>query len=157
MPQSYAWAAAVRGRGHPVWSLSFVCVREGSGPREVLLQWMPKIDMAGQRVGFFSVDQDLDARDRGQVYRDRVDDRVRREELVEGASGMFRPHVAAQVDKCLTSIRIWTRVIAGRFTVIALTIAYVVKSSSRAPPGCFARTSPLKSTNASPRSGSGRA
>ena len=52
---------------------------------------MPQVDVSGERVDFFAVDEDLHARDRRQVDRQRVDDGVDREELVERAAGMLGP------------------------------------------------------------------
>ena len=50
---------------------------------------MPEVDVSGQRVDFLAVDEDLHARDRRQVHRQRVDDRVDGEELVERPAGVL--------------------------------------------------------------------
>src|SRR5687767_534025 len=60
---------------------------------------MTKVDVAGQRVRFLAVDQNLHVRDRRQVDRERVDDGVDGEQLVERAAGMLGTDVAADVDE----------------------------------------------------------
>src|SRR5215210_2452579 len=56
-------------------------------PFHVLRERMPQVDMTGERVDFLAVDQDLHARDGGQVHRHRVDPGVDREDLVERTAG----------------------------------------------------------------------
>ena len=64
---------------------------------------MPQVDVSGERVGFFSVNQDLHASDRGQIHCDGVDDGVGRKQFVERPAGMFGPDVPAQINKGLAA------------------------------------------------------
>src|SRR3954465_4617732 len=57
-------------------------------PRQIFRQRPPEIDMAGQRVHFLAVDEQLDVGDGGQVDGERVDDRIDGEQLVDGAARM---------------------------------------------------------------------
>ena len=82
-------------------------------PFQILLQWMAKIHVAGQRVHFLAFDEDLHARDRGKIDRQGVDDRVDREELVEGAARVPGPRVGAQVDDTRVPCRSGTAIAAS--------------------------------------------
>ena len=86
-----------------MWWLLYYCRwRLLPDERRVALERTPHVDVAGERVGFLAVDEQLHALHALQVGGDRVDDRVDREQ------------------------------------------------SACVPPGCFADTSALRSTKASP-------
>ena len=59
-------------------------------PCEIAREGPPKIDVAGERVDFFAVDQHLDRSDRRQVRRERVDERVHRQQFAEGPTAVRR-------------------------------------------------------------------
>ena len=58
----------------------------------------PQVDVAGERVHFLAVHQNLHRRDIRQIHRDRVDDGVDRERFVERSAVMARRDLRAQVD-----------------------------------------------------------
>ena len=60
---------------------------------------MAQVDVAGERVDFLAVDEDLHALDRRQVDRDRVDDGVDGEQFVEAAAAVVGHGFLRQVDE----------------------------------------------------------
>ena len=56
---------------------------------------MPQVDVPGKRVDLLAVDQNLHALYRRKIRRQRVDDGVDREELVERSASVVRSRVSA--------------------------------------------------------------
>ena len=57
---------------------------------QILCERLAQIDVAGERRHFLAVDQDLDRLDGREVDRQRVDNRVDREQLVQRAARVAR-------------------------------------------------------------------
>ncbi len=75
-----------------------------SGPGQVLHERPAQVDMTGQRIHFLAVHQDLHAHDRRQVHRQRIDDRVDRQQLRERAARMLRRQLRTEVDERVTRV-----------------------------------------------------
>ena len=92
-------------RRHPSIAACHVVALFRPDPFQVLLQRMSEVDVSGQRVDLLALDEDLHARDCRQIRRQRVDDRVDREELVEGPAGVPGPGVRAQIHERVAALR----------------------------------------------------
>src|SRR5262245_52156338 len=91
----------VVGRGSPGERPS---MRVMYDPVHALGERMPQVHMTRECVDFLAVHENLHARDRRQVHRQRVHDRVDRQDLVERAPRVLRGHVAAQVDERVAAL-----------------------------------------------------
>src|SRR3954469_23230980 len=74
-------------------------LRVMNNPFEALGERMPQVDMTRECVGFLAVDQDLHARDRGQVDGQGVDQGIDGEDLVQRAAGMPGGDIAGDIDE----------------------------------------------------------
>src|SRR3954469_25906791 len=72
--------------------------------RQIFRERAAQIDVTGERLDFFAVDEHLHCGDRRQVVGERVDDGVDGQEFVERAARMAGDDFAAQVDKGLSAI-----------------------------------------------------
>src|SRR6516162_8938068 len=71
---------------------------------EIPCERTPQVDVAGQGLDLFAVDENLNGRDRWQVHGQRVDDGVHGQELAVGPAGVSGGDLAAQVDERDTAI-----------------------------------------------------
>ena len=63
-----------------------------------------QIDVAGQRVHFLAVNQDLHSADRRQIIGQRVDNGIHGEDLVDRPSGMIARDLGRQIDVGLAAL-----------------------------------------------------